>query len=339
MPEVSVVIPSYNHAAYLGEAVRSVLSQTHQDLELIVVDDGSGDNSLEILQKFADPRLKVISQSNQGAHVAINRGLHTATGEYLAVLNSDDVYLPGRLEKLLAAMKAEPAGALAGSHIEIIDDQGRTLGVKHGYHDCPPWPLEDEGRSFRSGDDLHAALLTENYYATTSNFIFPRRLFEQVGDFRPLRYVHDWDFALRLANRGKLLLLPEPLMRYRLHGKNTIRENQAAMVFEICWTLAIHLPEQAAALGFTNENPAWRTDQLLYSIHVAGCERALSVLLAYRLHENILLALQLLDPQDNVRQQFIDFIASQLTVRGDEKLPWGDRLRHRLHQLKNCLRL
>jgi len=92
------------------------------------------------------------------------------------VLNSDDAFHPQRLEKLLAALKAEPDGVLAGSHIEIVDDQGKELGVKHSYRDCPPWSLEDESRSFRVGDDLHAALLTENYYATTSNFLFPHNI-------------------------------------------------------------------------------------------------------------------------------------------------------------------
>jgi glycosyltransferase involved in cell wall biosynthesis len=335
VPEVSVVIPSYNHAAYISEAVQSVLAQTHRDLELIVIDDGSRDNSLEILQGFTDPRLKVMPQENQGAHAAINRGFHAASGEYLAVLNSDDAFHPQRLEKLLAALKAEPDGVLAGSHIEIVDDQGKALGVKHGYLDCPPWSLEDESRSFRVGDDLHAALLTENYYATTSNFLFPHRVFEQMGYFRPLRYVHDWDFALRLSERGQLLLLPEPLIRYRMHARNMIGENQAAMIFEICWLLAVHLPAQIAGLGFGDIAPAQRADQLLHSIHVAGCERALSLLLAYRLSENTSLALRLLDPQDGVRQQVMDFIGQRLAaqpVQSNNTL--ADKLCRHLRQWK-----
>lgn len=339
MPEISVVIPSYNHAAYISEAVQSVLAQTHRDLELIVIDDGSRDNSLEILRGFADPRLKVFPQENQGAHAAINRGLHLAAGEYLTVLNSDDAYHPQRLEKLLAAIKSEPDGALAGSHIEIVDDQGKTLGVKHGYHDCPPWLLEDEARSFRAGGDLHATLLVENYYATTSNFLFPRRLFERVGDFRPLRYVHDWDFALRLAVQGKLLLLPEVLVRYRLHGKNTISENQAAMIFEICWILAMHLPPQITASWFQNVSLAQRTDQLLHSIHVPGCERVLNLLLAYRLSENMSLALQLLDPQDAIRRQMIDFIYERVAVRPAQNNTLTDKIWHRFRRWKNRLPL
>ena len=100
MPLVSVVIPSFNHARFIGSAVRSVLGQSLSDLELIVVDDGSTDNSLEILGGFSDPRLKVYPQANAGAHAAINRGLELASGVYLSILNSDDLYHRERLENL-----------------------------------------------------------------------------------------------------------------------------------------------------------------------------------------------------------------------------------------------
>src|SRR3972149_549215 len=105
MPEISVIILSYNHAAYIGHAVESVFAQSNTNFELIVVDDGSTDNSLEVLTGFSDPRLKVLTQSNQGTHATINRGLHEATGKYLAILNSDDLYHPDRLTKILEVLK------------------------------------------------------------------------------------------------------------------------------------------------------------------------------------------------------------------------------------------
>lgn len=309
MPEVTVVIPSYNHAAYIAEAVRSVLDQTFSDLELVVVDDGSRDQSLEVLASFSDPRMRVIAQENRGAHAAITRGLREGRGEYLAVLNSDDLYHPQRLEKLLPLFRDDPALSLAASYIEIIDAQGKSLGIKHGYQDAEPWLLPEPGRSFRSGNSLHAALLTENYLATTSNYLFPRRLFEQVGELRPLRYTHDWDFALRLTQIGRLALLPEPLMRYRVHASNTIRENQAAMIFEICWILAVHLP---ANIGGTRLSQELGVDEqargLLHSVYVYGCEAVLVGLLARRLDENQPLALRLLDPSDGERKVYLAYI-------------------------------
>jgi glycosyltransferase involved in cell wall biosynthesis len=315
------VIPSYNHAAFIADAVHSVLAQSTPDLELIVVDDGSTDESLDVLAGFNDPRLCVMRQPNQGAHAAINRGLEHATAPYLALLNSDDVYHPQRLEKIVAMLEDDATIGLAGSFIEVIDSQGHPLGVKHGYADLEPWLLEAPERSFRAGADLRAALLTENYYATTSNFVFRRRWYEQVvGGFRPLRYTHDWDFALRIARVARLALLPEPLLRYRLHAKNTIRENQAAMVFEICWCLAVHLPEHIADESWFGKTPPdQRAAQLLHSIYCYGCEDVLNVMLLQGLWANTESALRLLAADDPSRAVYIDFIGRRLARgAGDE---------------------
>jgi glycosyltransferase involved in cell wall biosynthesis len=310
---VSVIIPSYNHAAYISEAVSSVLSQSLTHLELIVVDDGSQDETLEILAGFSDKRLLVYRQSNQGAHAAINRGLHMATGNYLAILNSDDAYHPQRLEKLVGLLENDPSIVLAGSHIQLIDQRGRPLGVKHGYLDCEPWLLENPQRSFRAGTDLRAALLTENYFATTSNLVFSRGWFEQAGDFRPLRFTHDWDYALRLAGLGELALLPEPLLRYRLHPTNTIRQDQATMLFEICWILAVHLPNYDLVSSASHLPPLeTRIDQLLNSIYTAQCERVLSVMLLQGLHDHLDQALRLLVPDDPVRAAYLRYIQQRL---------------------------
>ena len=321
MPLVSVVIPSYNHARYIAAAVESVLNQTERDLELIVVDDGSKDNSLEILSTFSDPRLKIYPQENQGAHAAINRGLEQATGHYLAILNSDDLYFPIRLQKLIGILGQHPETGLVGSYIQVIDSEGIPLGVKHGYHDLEPWPLENRARSFRAGEDLRVVLLTENYWSTTSNYLFSRSWFEKVGPFQPLRYAHDWDFALRLAAQSRLLLLPEPLLSYRVHATNTIKENQAAMIFEICWILAVHLPRAAKTDWFQSIDPNYRFDQLLNSIHVFGCERILSLMLLQSLSERPDLASDLLHPDNPLRAAYLEYIQNQLLKAPKEPSP------------------
>jgi GT2 family glycosyltransferase len=314
-PTVSVVIPSYNHAAYIRQAVDSVLSQSLADLELIVIDDGSQDQSLEILAGFTDRRLRLFQQANQGAHAAINRGLSAASGNYLAILNSDDAYHPQRLEKLVSLLKARPEVGLAGSYIQLINQQSRPIGVKHGFQDLEPWPLEHPERSFRAGDDLRAALLTENYFATTSNFVFSRAWYERTGEFRPLRFTHDWDYALRLGAQAELALSPEPLVCYRVHATNTIRQDQAAMYFEICWILAVHLPAYGLDLPGSGEpSLEKRVDQLMHSIYTAQCERVLSLMLLQRLHENLDQALQLLEPGDPVRRIYIEYIQERLSA-------------------------
>ena len=314
MPRVSVVIPSYNHAAFIAQAVRSVLAQTESDLELIVVDDGSSDDSLVVLASLVEPRLTVIEQTNQGAHAAINRGLSKASGKYLAILNSDDVYHPQRLEKLVNILETNPEIGLIGSYIEVIDRAGNHLGVKEGYRTQAPWPLAATERSFRAEVDLRAALLTENYWATTSNFVLRRTWYERLGSFRPLRYTHDWDFALRMAQTAPLVLHPEPLLSYRVHDSNTIRENEAAMIFEICWCLAVHLPQHVATPWFYKQPLAKRIDQLLHSIYTFGVERVLSVMLLQKLDENLEIALHLLEPDDPCRASYLEFITHHLAT-------------------------
>lgn len=338
MPKVSVIIPSYNHAAYIAEAVNSVLSQSETDLELIVVDDGSTDESLDVLAGFSDSRLRVFSQSNQGAHAAINRGLREARSKYLAILNSDDAYHPARLEKALRVLEVRPQIGLLGSYIEIVDAEGKTLGIKHGYKDCPPWLLEQPERSFRATENLHAALLTENYWATTSNFIFPRFWAEHIGEFRPLRYAHDWDFALRMAQVAQLELLPEPLVRYRVHPRNTIRENIAAMIFEICWCLAVHLPRNVADRQFFGDQPIeQQIDQLLHSIYTFGCDRVLAVMML-QLWAHPEQAERLLDSEDPVRARYLEFILQHLAAEDGLRKSESGLRKSTFRNPKNILR-
>jgi glycosyltransferase involved in cell wall biosynthesis len=320
-PIVSVIIPSYNHAAYLARAVQSVLTQEcgagnakGSGLELIVVDDGSQDESLVILAGINDRRLRVIAQENQGAHAAINRGLREAKGETLAILNSDDEYHPQRLQKILFEIQTAAHPGLVATYIELIDAENHSLGVKHGYQDQVPWILESPERSYRAGNDraagsLAAALLTENYLGSSSNFVFTRACYQAVGEFRPLHYMHDWDFALRAARVTPLSLLPEPLLRYRMHAQNTIRQDQAAMVFELCWILAVHLPN-AFAPGHAPEVEF--LERMLNSIYTYGCDRILNVLLAQSLYMDIPRALALLDPGHPERAVYMEHIQQQL---------------------------
>jgi GT2 family glycosyltransferase len=310
LPEISVVIPSYNHARYIAGAVKSVLDQTITDLEIIVVDDGSQDDSLSILKNFTDPRLKVFTQSNQGAHAAINRGLDLSSANLLAILNSDDQYHPQRLEKIASEFKKNPHMGMIGSYLEIIDANDNQTGIKYAYHNCEPWLLEKPERSFRSGKSLPAALLTENYWATTSNFVFSRPAYDTVGPFKPLRYSHDWDFALRLSSLFPIMIFPEPLARYRVHPRNTIRENQAAMIFEICWILAVHLPEKMRKMGIPADNQF--IDQLLHSIYTYQCDRVLVALLLQGLADHSSLASDLLENENPIRMVCLDYIQRRL---------------------------
>lgn len=254
-PKVSVLVPSYNHAAFVEEAVRSALAHHRHPLEVIVVDDGSRDDSVEILRAIDDPRLEVIAQENRGAHAAFGRTLDRARGEIVFLLNSDDAYAPERIDRFVERFDADPDLLALASWIEIVDGDGASLGTKHAWSDLPPWPPPLPGPSL--GDlatekgEPGLALLETNWVSTTSNLAFRRTPVEAAGlRFLELRYCHDWDFLLGLvelglANGGRFDLVTEPLVRYRVHGENTIRERgtdsvsgQGAMRFEILWLLA-----------------------------------------------------------------------------------------------------
>jgi glycosyltransferase involved in cell wall biosynthesis len=305
-PLVSVVVPSYNHAAYVEQAVRSALAQEVDGLEVLVVDDGSTDDSAEIVRGIQDPRLRLLTQDNQGAPAAINRGLHEAGGEHLSVLNSDDRYAPGRLAAALAVFRGSPEVALVGSWIELIDETGRGLAVKEGFSNLDPWPVAEPSRTFKADGDLRMALLMQNYWATTSNYVFPSSVFAWHGPFRALRYAHDWDFALRVQLGQPAHLIPKPLLQYRIHGRNTINEDHAAMVYEICWVLAVHLPRYLRSPGFWEAGAARRADQLLRSIHVYGCESVLLAMMGQIHHGPPGSEQRLLDPADPARRRYVD---------------------------------
>jgi glycosyltransferase involved in cell wall biosynthesis len=309
MVEVSVVIPSYNHEEYIKEAIQSVLNQTYKDIELIVVDDGSTDNSPRVLSELKHERVKIVFQNNQGAHAAINLGLSLANGKYLAILNSDDVYYPQRIEKALDVLQKNPQVGLVSSYLEIINAEGIHLDIKQGYHTCHPWTLDKPEKSFRSLESSKLALLTENYLASTSNFIFPRILYKKIGGFKPLRYTHDWDFALRIARESEIYLIREPLLKYRVHQRNTIREDQITMIFEICWTLAVNLPNffDSQSLRVTNFDLS-PLEAFINSLYTFGCGDVLSVMLLQRLYQNQAYALSLLHPENPDRLVYLEAI-------------------------------
>lgn len=237
MTKISVVIPSYNHRHYIEKAVDSVLNQSEHDLELIVIDDGSTDDSLSYLRQISDSRFKLVEQKNAGAHNAINRGLALAQGEYLAILNSDDIFHPDRLKRCIEALQRENAD-LVTTWIEVINADGKPLGVKEAWKNMLPWSIPDMERSFSATDDFSLNLIVSNFVSTTSNIVFTRKLYEKIGGMRNLRFAHDWDFMFRAAETSKCVVLPEALMQYRIHGSNTISSNRAWMLFEICWVMA-----------------------------------------------------------------------------------------------------
>jgi hypothetical protein len=219
-PLVSVLMPAYRHEAYVRAAVDSVLAQTHAHLELIVIDDASPDGTWDALQAVRDDRLRLSRHdANRGAHATLNEAMGLARGDYLAILNSDDVYAPDRLERMLAATACAGSGPVfAFTDVTFMDGTGT---------DAAGHPRQQDYQALcRRCDRLGPAdwFLAGNPAIGTSNFFFSRALPERVGGFAPLRYTHDWDWALRATRHTRPVWLREPLLHYRVHPANTLAE-------------------------------------------------------------------------------------------------------------------
>jgi len=287
---VSVVIPSYNHAAFIEEAIASVLATPGDDLELVVVDDGSSDDTLQRLERLrGDSRLCIHAQANQGAPAALNRGLELARGELVFILNSDDLFAAERIPRLAEPLATDPSIAIAATWIRVIDDAGVELGVKRAWRSLPPWPPPCGGPHLQDLGDPSLAMLQTNYVSTTSNIAFRRELVTSHGlRFQPLRYTHDWDFILQATAHGRIELVEEPLVSYRVHGANTIREGRdetvgtGLMRFEIMWSVVRHATavcRRAVSQGHSAEDLRAR---LWRSLPRFGCDSILAQLLALR---------------------------------------------------------
>lgn len=228
LPLVSVVVPSYRHEQFIATALQSVFDQTWPRVELIVLDDASPDGTLDEAARWASDvdaesrfeRFLIESNvRNLGAHGSINRGCRMAQGDYVAILNSDDAFHPARLEKLVRALERERSH-LAFSRVAPIDESGRFVA---------PQALPNELRgAFERADraranvrNLSVAIRATNIAISTGNFVFTRDLFDAVGPFADLKYVHDWDFALRSTVIAEPVYVPEDLYFYRLHGTNS----------------------------------------------------------------------------------------------------------------------
>lgn len=223
-PVISVIIPAYNHERFVGAAVDSVLTQTFRDLELIVIDDGSTDGTAAAVKQFQDPRLTYHYQPNQDAYNALNNGMRLARGQFIAILNSDDIYAPNRLEVLLDHQRRTQAACLF-TDVAPIDAAGRPItGDGHYWH---RWHRKNRQFYFDCGD-LFVAFLKGNLMVTTSNLFLTSEAARTIGPFAPLRYLHDYDFIFRvlLAFPKRVVYLHDaPLLHYRLHDHNTLSQN------------------------------------------------------------------------------------------------------------------
>lgn len=231
-PLVGVVIPTYNRADLVLRAVRSVLGQTWRDLDLVVVDDGSTDGTVDRLAAIDDPRLRVIAQANGGVARARNRGLAEARGDWVAFLDSDDRWHPEKLARQMAVMLTAPARTgFCHTGLEIVLADGLVEA-----------PATAEGRIFE------ACLLDNPVRAPTSSGVVRREAVDAVGGFDPaLPAIEDWDWLQRLARLYDVAAVAEPLVVYRDAGEGrrsrNFRANMEAR--EMLWERNAHALRRA----------------------------------------------------------------------------------------------
>lgn len=223
MPTISVIIPAYNAERTITKTIESVQQQTASDFELIVVDDGSSDKTLEIVKGLVDERLKVFSYENAGAAIARNRGLAHSTGEFISFLDADDLWTPDKLELQLAALQKQPEAGVAYSWTSFIDEEGNLLYLQQ--------PVFYEG-------NVYPQLLLSNFLVCGSIPLVRRQAIESVGELDPvLKSTHDWDYWLRLAEKWAYVLVPKHQIFYRqvsgsISSKIEVREKYNIMALE-----------------------------------------------------------------------------------------------------------
>ena len=201
-PTVSILLPVYNGAAYLQETLESMLAQTHQDFELIIIDDGSRDASAAIIERVNDPRIRFYRQSNRGLAATLNRAIELSRGEYLARQDQDDVSFPTRLEQQLKFMVAHPRCGLVGTWAEIITGTERT-GRAHRH------PAENHTLKFD--------LLFDNPFVHSSVLLRKSAVVDAGGySTDPLRQPpEDYELWSRLSRAWEVANIPEILHVYR----------------------------------------------------------------------------------------------------------------------------
>ncbi|MBD2204051.1 glycosyltransferase [Calothrix sp. FACHB-1219] len=218
-PSISVIIPAYNCQKTIQATIASVLNQTFTNFELIIINDGSQDSTLEIISKIEDYRLKIFSFENAGGNVSRNRGLKYAIGDFVSFLDADDIWKPDKLASQLQALQQNSDCKVAYSWSDYIDDNGKFLV---------------SGRHFIANGDVYEQLLLNNFLENGSNPLICKEAIAELGGFdESLSAAQDWDMWLKLANKFNFVCVPSVQILYRVSANsvssNLVRQEKACL--------------------------------------------------------------------------------------------------------------
>ncbi len=257
-PLVSVIIAAFNAADFIEDTCRSVMRQTHERLEVIVVDDGSTDRTAAIVEALAaaDPRFRLIRQQNLGVAAARNRAIASAAGEFVAPLDADDVWDPTKLERQVARLQAAGPGAgMAYCWWAWIDVHGTLLDRS------PFWRVEG---------DVLARLTEVNFTGSASVPLFRRAVLDVVGGYddrlraRGAQGCEDWDLALRVAGRYQVVGVPAMLVGYRRRG------DSMSAGCDTMWKSQVEVLDALAAREPALAPEVLRRSKGQFALHLAG---------------------------------------------------------------------
>ncbi|MFQ4144065.1 glycosyltransferase [Chlorogloeopsis sp. ULAP02] len=219
MPIISVIIPTYNSEKTIKYTIESVLHQTFTNFEIIIINDGSQDSTLDIISQINDARIKVFSFDNAGANVSRNRGLKLACGEFVSFLDSDDLWTSNKLEQQLEALQQNYGAVVAYSWTDYINEKGEFLL---------------SGTHIAVNGDVYEQLLVTNFFENGSNPLIKKYALIELGGFDEcLEAGQDWDMWLRLAAKYHFVAVPSVQILYRISpnslSSNLIRQEKVSL--------------------------------------------------------------------------------------------------------------
>ena len=267
--KISVVIPLFNKGPYIARTLDSILIQTFQDFEVIVVDDGSTDDGAEIVRGFDDPRIQLIQQVNQGESAARNRGVDEALSDFVAFLDADDEWMPNHLETILRLIEKYPEAGMYATAYKIRNSNGKTRLADYKYIPNPPWEglLPDYFKSGTYGE----------FPVNSSVAVIPRKIFQEVGGFPEgywwgpdadlfgkiaLKYpvafswelgaIYHWDAENRACDRRIPLDYEEPFIKTARSAlmKGEVPQELTESLNEYMWTKEYDRAIQNVQAGF-----------------------------------------------------------------------------------------